>query len=69
VVPVANPVTTPVVEPTVPTVTFVLLHVPPVVAFVSVMVEPKHTVDGPAIVSGNGLTVNVNVAVQPLATE
>jgi hypothetical protein len=42
-----------------------LVHVPPVSAFVSVIVEPAQTDDGPPIVAGSGLTVTVIVLAQP----
>lgn len=40
-----------------------LLHVPPVVVLVSVMVLPGHTADGPAIAAGGPFTVTVAVTV------
>jgi hypothetical protein len=47
-VPAATPVTTPVVD-TVAIAVFEEVQVPPIVAFVSVVVEPAHTVLLPAI--------------------
>lgn len=64
--PVAMPPTTPVVAPTVPVVTELLLHVPPATELVSVMVCPTHTVDGPPIVAGAVTTVTTAVALQPV---
>jgi hypothetical protein len=43
VVPAPMPVTTPDVEPTVPTLPLLLLHVPPVIASVNVVVAPGQT--------------------------
>lgn len=43
------PVTMPVAAPTVATVSTELVQVPPGVLFVSVMVLPSHTADGPDI--------------------
>jgi hypothetical protein len=49
-VPVATPVTTPVPEPTVATDVLLLLHVPPEVASLNVLVEPPaHTLAVPDI--------------------
>jgi hypothetical protein len=47
-------VTIPVEEVTVPTAGTLLLQVPPMVAFVSVVVRPVHTVAVPAMIAGNG---------------
>lgn len=55
----------------VPTAVLLLLHVPPVLASESVVVEPTQTVDAPAMGSGSGLTVITLVVVatpQPLVT-
>jgi hypothetical protein len=41
-----------------------LPHVPPVVASVSSVTEPAHTVFVPVIIDGNGLTVTISVAEQ-----
>lgn len=71
VVPPEIPATTPLVD-TVPTVVFVLLHVPPPVPLAdSVVVAPTHTVGLPLIVPGeaNGFTVTVAVALQPEPVE
>ena len=64
VVPAATPVTTPVVDP-IFTLALLLLHVPPMLPSVSVIVKPTHTVDGPSIVDGYGLTVTVVVTIHP----
>jgi hypothetical protein len=55
-------VTIPVEEPTVATATLLLLHVPPVVALASVIVDPMQTFVGPVIVPAAGLYVIVDVA-------
>ena len=68
VVPAVAPVITPVAEPMVAVPVVLLLHVPPVVASVSAIVEPEHTLkpaDGPRMLVGTGFTVTVVVAVQP----
>ena len=61
--PVATPVTTPALL-TVASAALLLLQVPPVVASVSVMVAPVHTIAGPVMVpaDGAGLTVSACVA-------
>jgi hypothetical protein len=53
------PVTMPVVAPTTATVVLLLLHVPPDVASLSVVVAPTHKVRTPVIAAGGGLTVIV----------
>ena len=63
--PAAIPLTTPVPEPTVASDVLLLLHVPPVVASLKVVVEPIHTLATPVIDAGFGLTVTPNTAVQP----
>jgi hypothetical protein len=55
--PVPAPVTIPLLEPTVATARSLLLHVPPVVASVNVIVDPTHTKDAPPIEAGKGFTV------------
>jgi hypothetical protein len=57
-VPLETPVTIP-VELTVAIAVLLLLHVPPVVASVSVDVPPTATVVVPEIAAGTGLTVTV----------
>ena len=63
-VPADAPVTSPVALLTVATEVLLLLHVPPVVASVNVVVEPTHTADAPLIAAGSGLTVIVVVVKQ-----
>ena len=67
-VPAVPPVTTPVVEFTVADVEL-LLHVPPAVASVSVIVAPTHTAVGPVMAVGAGVIVMVLVARQPVPSE
>jgi hypothetical protein len=71
VVPADTPVTIPVVAPIVAIGKLVLIHVPPGVRSVSVIVVPGHKADGPAIVAGNGFTLITAlpdmVRVQPVA--
>ena len=58
------PVTTPVVEPMVAALVLLLLHVPPVVASLKVMVEPEHK--NPALeIASIGLTVTTVDILQP----
>jgi hypothetical protein len=68
-VPIATPDTIPDVVPTVATAGVLLLHVPPVVALDSVVVEPAQTFNVPVIAATVGLaftdTTAVTVAVQP----
>jgi hypothetical protein len=71
VVPATSPVTIPVPvdapEPTVATVVLLLVHKPPPVPLLSVVVTPLlHTVKVPVITPGNGLTVTTVVALQPV---
>ena len=40
-----------------------MLHVPPVVSFVSVTVNVRHTIVGPPIGAGSGFTVRVALVV------
>lgn len=56
------PVTTPVEEPTVAVDVLPLLHVPPGIELVSVIVAPAHT--GPAPDMESELTVTIAVSVQ-----
>lgn len=65
-VPVAIPVTTPVLNPILAMSASLLVHVPPGVASVNVVVRPRHTFVTPDILAGNGLTVNVAVIAQPV---
>ncbi len=59
------PVTTPVVLTTVATAVLLLLHVPPVVVFVSVVVAPSHTENEPPIAAGSGFTTKEVVLKHP----
>ena len=63
--PAATPVTTPPAV-MVATAGVALLHVPPAVALLKVVVEPAQTVVIPAMATGNGFTVTVAVTRQPL---
>jgi hypothetical protein len=62
--PAATPVTIPLLVPIVARVTLLLVHVPPAVASVSVVVKPTHTLAVPLIDAGSGLTVTTAVAIQ-----
>ena len=64
--PVPVPVTTPDAEPTVATPVALLVHVPPLVVLVSVVVIPTQVLAVPAIASGSGLTVTVTDLKQPV---
>jgi hypothetical protein len=66
VVPGVIPVTTPVNEPIVATAVVPLVHVPPPVLLVNVIVEPGHTVPGPTIGPAADITLTVVVTRQPL---
>lgn len=68
-VPVVAPVTTPDAEPTGAIAVLLLLHAPPVVASVSVIVAPTHTLLLPVIAAGEVLTVTVAVVAQPVPSE
>jgi hypothetical protein len=52
-------------EPTEATGVLLLVHTPPVVASVSVIVCPAHTAEAPAIAAGVWFTVMANEAEQP----
>src|ERR1035437_9147041 len=68
-VPAATPVTTPVPE-TVAFAVLLLLHTPPAVASLKVVVEPLQTLVAPAIAAGEGVIVTTtlpSVPQQPLA--
>jgi hypothetical protein len=66
VVPCELPVSTPVPATIVATAVLLLLQVPPGVALVRVTVLPTHTLAGPLIAPGNGLTVSMVLRLQPL---
>ena len=59
------PLTNPVDEPIVAIVVLPLLHMPPVVASLKVIVLPTQTPGAPKIAGGAAVTVNVMVAVHP----
>ena len=65
-VPAATPVTIPDDEPTVATPTLPLVHVPPDGVLFNVVVRPAQTVNVPVTDVGNGLTVMVVAAIQPV---
>ena len=63
-VPIDTPVTTPVEEPTVANAVLLLLHVPPGVATVNVVVCPTHTLLAPLTDVGGATIVTVRAAMQ-----
>lgn len=65
-VPAVVPVITPVVLPMVAMAGLLLVHIPPTVALVRVVVCPLHTAPAPVIAPGVALTVMLFVAVQPV---
>jgi hypothetical protein len=62
VVPAATPVTTPVPEPTVATVVVPLLHLPPKVVSLNVVVNPTQTCDVPVMGPGPAKIVTLIAA-------
>jgi hypothetical protein len=64
--PADTPVTTPVVL-MVATAVLLLAHVPPLVAWVSVMLLPTHTLSGPLMGPGVPATLMVSDTEQPVA--
>ncbi len=62
-----TPVTTPGPDVTVAIAVLLLLHVPPLVPWLSAMPIPTHISDGPLISAGASLTVTVVVLEQPAA--
>lgn len=64
-VPALTPLTMPVPEPTVAIAVLLLLHAPPVIVSLSVVVAPTHAVADPVIVGGNAFTVTAFIALQP----
>jgi hypothetical protein len=66
VLPGKNALTSPVPEPIVAIEVLPLLHVPLVVALVSVIVDPAHTANDPPITAGIGNTVTERVDEQPV---
>ena len=67
-VPVAIPTTVPDAEPIGASTVLLLLHEPPPVASVNVVDSPTHKLRLPEIGAGEGLTVSVVVALQPVAS-
>jgi hypothetical protein len=67
-VPPATPFTTPSAEPTVATVTLLLVQAPPVTVFDKDVVDPAHTVNVPEIVDGALLIVTTVVRIQPVGS-
>lgn len=65
-VPVPTPVTIPELVPAVACEVLLLLHVPPEVPSLNVIVAPMHTADAPVIAAGDGLTVIVAALTQPV---
>ena len=65
VLPAESALTTPVDEPMMAIEVLLLLHVPPGVASVSVVVKPMQPLLVPLIAPGNGFTVTSVMAVQP----
>ena len=66
VLPAATPVTEPPAELTVAMAVLLLLHVPPVLVVVSVVLLALHRVLAPEILAGLVLTVNKAVVKQPV---
>jgi hypothetical protein len=66
VFPGKNALTSPVPEPIVAIEVLPLLHVPPLVALVSVVVDPAHIANDPPITAGIGNTVTTLVEEQPV---
>jgi hypothetical protein len=70
-VPEAMPVTTPVPVPTVAILVLLLVHIPPDIEELKVVVAPSHTVVVPLIAPGVAITVTTCVAAtepQPFVT-
>jgi hypothetical protein len=65
-VPVVNPAATPFVEPIVAVLMFALLQVPPVVAFVSVVLLPAQVLSVPTIAAGGAPIVIVFTDLHPV---
>ena len=68
-VPDDTPVTTPVAPATVATAVDPLVHVPPVVPSVNVIVDPTQNAAEAGMADGVVLTVTIAVAVQPVPNE
>ena len=67
-VPVVNPFTIPLAEPTLALNGMLLVHVPPVIASLRVVVAPRHTPGFPVIAGGKGFTVIIAAFKQPVAS-
>lgn len=65
-VPAATPDTSPVAMSTTAMNISELDHTPPTAAFVNTALPPKHTVAGPPMAGGNGLTMTITVRLQPV---
>ena len=65
-VPAVTPVTIPLDDPIVATAVLPLLHAPPEVPLVNVVVLPMHTESVPPILAGSAYTVTILVAAQPV---
>jgi len=69
---VAVPAAPPEIKPVAPTVAIpvaLLLHVPPLMASVNVVVAPAHTAVTPVMINGDELTATILVTVQPEPNE
>ena len=64
-VPALTPVTIPEAEPT-DALALLLVHVPPVIRSLSIIVDPGQTFKVPVIAGGTASTVTTKVAVQPV---
>jgi hypothetical protein len=64
--PADDPVYTPLAEPMFTTLGLLPIHEPPAVGLESVAVRPMQTEGGPEIAGGDGLTMIVVVAMQPV---
>lgn len=67
--PVITPVNNPVAEPMMAIEVELLVHVPPAVLSVSVVVAPAQSAPAPVMTAGSGLTVSTAVIEQPLPNE
>ena len=67
-VPAETPITIPDADPIVATDGFVLTHVPPADASVSMEILPVHALEEPVIGSTRLITLNASVDVQPDGT-
>ena len=65
-VPALTPVSVPVVETIVAMIVLPLLHVPPDVPSLKVVVKPAHKLVAPVIATGKGFTTTEAVVIQPV---